>query len=93
MKEGTIVYNNYRSIDRYGVVLSARVAESGWKHVKVKWFGDEPYRRSMKWRKKLSGKDYTLKEYRIDQVTALDVDRVISALEEAKQFAKVELGA
>ena len=93
MKKGTIVYNSYRGLDRYGVVLSNNTKEDGWKYVKVKWFNDETYRRSMKWRKKLDGKDYTLKEYRVDQVSALDVDRVISALEEAKQFAKAELGA
>jgi hypothetical protein len=93
MKKGTIVYNSYRGLDRYGVVLSGNTEKDGWKYVKVKWFDDEPYRRSVKWRKKLDGKDHTLKEYRIDQVSALDADRVISALQKAKQFAKAELGA
>ena len=91
MEKGTIVYNSYRGLDRYGVVLSSITKEDGWRYVEVRWFNDELYRRSMKWREELGGKDHTLKEYRIDQVSTLDADRVISALQKAKQFVKAEL--
>jgi len=68
-------------------VLSSYSKENGWIYIKALWFNDQLYEKSMKWRKKMTGIDYTLKEYRIDQIKILDAERVILALQEAKRFA------
>jgi len=67
-------------------VLSSYNKKDGWMYIKARWFNDQLYEKSMEWRKKKTGIDYTLKEYRIDQIKILDTKRVISALQKAKRF-------
>jgi hypothetical protein len=85
MNVGDIVYNQYHGIDRFGVVASARIADDGWKYVLVNWINDDKYKYAMSYRKKLTGTDYSLEEYRCDQIKAVDVDHWNSSLKAAKE--------
>ncbi len=64
MKIGALVWNNYHGILRFGTIKTKRIDDSGWAFYKVKWHSDKIYEESMKFREKLSHKNYKLEEYR-----------------------------
>jgi len=91
IKIGDIVRNKYHGLERFGVVVetfkkSGR-ANRDWFFLKVDWINDEIYKKSMTRRKKLTNIDYSLSEYRIDQVQKVDVERTIETLEKCKSIA------
>ena len=69
MKIGALVWNNYHGMLRFGTIKAKRIDDSGWAFYKVKWHNDESYEESMKFREKLSRKNYKLEEYRKDQIS------------------------
>ena len=68
---GALVWNNYHGILRFGTVQSKRIDETGWAFYKVKWHSDKVYEESMKFREKLTSKNYKLEEYRKDQINLI----------------------
>lgn len=84
MKIGSLVYNNYQGMLRFGKILSRRVdEEDGWAYYKVEWYCDDVYEMAMDLRKQLIDKDYTLEEYRKDQITSVSKDFLSKVLQEA----------
>ena len=69
MKIGALVWNNYHGMLRFGTIKTKRIDDSGWAFYKVKWHNDKIYEESMKFREKLSHKNYKLEEYRKDQIS------------------------
>jgi len=88
MKVGDLVWNDYQGLVRFGTVASKEVKEDKWAYYAVEWHGDEAYEKSMAWRKKLSGKDHTLKEYRSCHLKAISKDRLKTAIEEHEKHLK-----
>ncbi len=82
MSIGSLVYNNYHGILRFGTIQSKRIDENGWAYYKVNWHADETYEAAMDLRKRLSHKDYKLQEYRKDQITSISKDFLSKVLEE-----------
>ena len=87
LKKGDIVWNSYHSNLRFGkVVECATKGETlKWGYFKVKWYGDEVYENQMSFRKKLSGEDRTLEEYRADQIHIVSLDRLKKIVEEIER--------
>jgi hypothetical protein len=81
IEAGTVVYNEYHSIRRYGIVEEKRIAEDRWAYCKVKWFNDEVYESAMLERESLCHINHTLKEYRVDYLRRIDLHTEISTLE------------
>ena len=87
MKNGESVWNIWRGILRFGVIKSKRKDDDGWMYFVVDWTsghtaipsdlkraqqaGDKAYKEQMRNRKKLSGEDHELTEYRADQIYPL----------------------
>ena len=69
MKIGALVWNNYHGMLRFGTIKTKRIDDSGWAFYKIKWHSDKIYEESMKFREKLSRKNYKLEEYRKDQIS------------------------
>jgi hypothetical protein len=92
MKVGDTVFQDYQSILRFGVILEL-TQKSGWSYATIKWFDDEVYERAMSDLVKLrKGEidDFTLKEYRIDMLKVIDLDKQLSTL---TKIQKYRLGA
>jgi len=88
LKKGDIVWNTYRGIFRIGKITRRFFKQDDnnkWAHFNVKWYVDDIYEDGMSWRKKLSGEDYTLKEYRGDQLKTLDPEHLKKVLEELER--------
>ena len=81
---GTVVFNEYHRIRRYGIVEEKRIAEGGWGYCKVKWFNDEVYQTAMSDRQKLTNKNWSLDEYRVDQLQIIDIHKELNTLEEIR---------
>ena len=81
---GSVVFNEYHRIRRYGIVQEKRIADDKWGYCKVKWFNDETYQTAMSDRQKLTNKDWSLDEYRIDQLQSIDLHTEISTLEDIR---------
>tara|TARA_Y100000034_G_scaffold93042_1_gene112543 strand:- start:161 stop:427 length:267 start_codon:yes stop_codon:yes gene_type:complete len=79
MKVGDVVFNNYHGIRRYGVVTE-KFMKNKWVHVKVQWALDDVYERAMTWREEMGQGDRRLREYRIDQVKKIDIQRELKQL-------------
>ena len=82
MKIGDLVWNNYQGLMRFGTVVSKRLKEDKWARYVIKWHDDETYKKSMAWRKKLSGDDYALKEYENRHLRAISIDKLKAVVEE-----------
>lgn len=82
MNIGDLVWNKYHSMLRFGTIQEKRIDENGWLYFKVNWHADEIYERSMENRKMLCNRDYTLKEYRKDQIKPISVGILSKVLEE-----------
>ena len=90
---GSVVFNEYHRIRRYGIVQEKRIAEDRWGYCKVKWFNDSVYQAAMSDRQKLTNKDWSLDEYRIDQLQPIDLHGEIETLEDIRHelnFPKIE---
>jgi len=81
---GSTVFNEYHRIRRYGIVLEKRIGDNGWGYCRVKWFDDGVYEAAMSDRQKLTNKDWSLDEYRIDQLQPIDLHREIETLEDIR---------
>ena len=99
MKVGDLVWNNYHGLTRFGTVVSKKIREDKWAHnaiqwadYAVEWHEDEAYEKSMDWRKKLSGNDYTLKEYRSCHLNVISKDRLKTIVEEHERHLKENIG-
>ena len=84
MNIGDLVWNSYHGVLRFGTILSKRIDESGWAFYKINWHNDYVYEEAINARKKLTHKDYSLKEYRKDQITLTSRNFLSRVLEEAK---------
>ena len=84
MNKGDVVFNEYHRIRRYGIVEEKRIDSDGWGHCKVTWFNDDKYMSAMKERESLTHKDWSLKEYRVDQLYRIDLHEEISTLEDIR---------
>lgn len=76
MKVGDLVWNHYHGLLRFGTVVGKNVKKDGWAYFTVDWYADDKYEKSQKWRKKLTGIDYTLKEYRGTQLKTFNPERL-----------------
>lgn len=74
MKVNSIVFNEYHSIRRYGVVREVCVKEDGWKYAKVDWVNDHRYEEAMQSLDKLRNNQNYLVEYRTDQLRQIDAE-------------------
>ena len=81
MKIGDLVWNCHNSSVRFGTIKNKR-KEKKWAYFTVSWHADEAHKQDIKWRKKLSGIDLDLKEYRGDTLRSIESDRLIRVLEE-----------
>ena len=92
IKIGDIVKNKYHGFERFGVVVETFKktgwANRDWLFLKVDWINDENYEESMAWRKKLTNTDYSLSEYRVDQVQKVDVEKTIETLKACQKRAQ-----
>ena len=88
MKIGDLVWNNYQGLMRFGTIVSKRLKEDKWAHYTVEWHDDETYEDSMAWRKKLSGEDHTLKEYRAGFLKTISKDKLEKVIEEHEQHLR-----
>ncbi len=85
MKKGDVVYNEYHGIRRYGIVEKKTIKDDGWGYCTVNWFNDEIYKNRMSERQKLtSGKDWSLKDYRVDMLSRIDLHKELSTLEDIR---------
>ena len=82
MKIGALVWNNYHGMLRFGTIKTKRIDNSGWAFYKVKWHSDESYEESMKFREKLTHKNYKLEEYRKDQIHLTTADFLSQVVKE-----------
>jgi len=86
MKIGQVVFNEWHSIRRYGIVMSLREKDEGltvpWTYAKVKWFGDEAYCGVIESTNKLrnNGTDTGLHEYRIDKLVQISLEKELKIL-------------
>ena len=87
MKRGDVVYNEWHGIRRYGIVETVYVKETQdtsvpWSYAKVKWLNDAPYENTVKNTNKLrnDGSDIYLGEYRVDQITKINIRRELTTL-------------
>jgi len=99
MKVGDLVWNNYHGLTRFGTVVSKKLREDKWApdaiqwaHYAVEWHDDEAYEETMGWRKKLSGNDYTLKEYKPYHLNVVSKDRLKAIIEEHEKHLKENIG-
>jgi hypothetical protein len=85
LKEGTVVYNEYHGIRRYGIIERKTIDSDGWAYCNVNWFNDEQYLASMENRKRLTaGKDWSLTRYRVDKLKRIDLHKELSTLEDIR---------
>lgn len=97
MKIGQVVFNEWHSIRRYGIVMSLREKEEGlsvpWTYAKVKWFSDEAYRGVVESTNKLrnNGTDIGLHEYRIDKLVQISLEKELKILSDIHHFLRTEL--
>lgn len=87
MKVGDIVKNDYHGIERYGVIIDINMKDN-WFFLNIDWVYDNQYKEAIAWRKKLTNTDYSLSEYRLDQVKKVDVEKTIKTLEKCRLAAK-----
>lgn len=87
MKRGDVVYNEWHGIRRYGIVETVYTKEGQdlavpWSYAKVKWFNDAPYENAVRNTNKLrnDGSDIYLGEYRVDQITKVNIRRELATL-------------
>jgi|21_taG_2_1085346.scaffolds.fasta_scaffold00196_24 hypothetical protein len=77
MDIGSLVYNRYDGLLRFGVIVEKLVGNHGWTHFEINWIEDEAYERAMAWREKLCASRHTPKElYRADEVHPIDGERL-----------------
>ena len=86
MKKGDVVYNEYHGIRRYGVVNDKALQSDGWVYCNVLWFNDGKYETAMSDRKKLTNKDWSLQEYRVDKLKKIDLGTELNTLEEIRHY-------
>jgi len=96
MKVGQVIFNEWHSIRRYGIVLSLREKDEGlsvpWTYAKVRWFNDTAYESVIKNTNKLrnDGTDCGLYEYRVDKLVQINLEKEVSTLLEIKRFAELQ---
>ena len=86
MKIGDLVWNIYHGLMRFGTVTSKRLKENKWAYYTVDWHDDETYERSMAWRKKLSGQDHTLREYKGNLINTISKDKLMKTIKEHEKY-------
>jgi len=86
---GKPVCDVFGSAFRYGVVQSETM-KGKWKYVTVTWVNDETYIKRMEELKELRGgrEDHTRREYRIDQVKLIDLEKQLSDLRGLRGFIR-----
>ena len=88
MKIGDLVWNHYHGILRFGTITGKEIKEDKWAYCTVKWYDDDTYEKSMAWRKKLTGIDYSLKEYRLNHLKVISKDNLKKVVEEHEEHLK-----
>jgi len=81
MKIGDLVRNHHNGLVRFGTVVNQR-KENKWAYFTVNWHADDEYEQDVRWRKKLSGDDHYLKEYRADMLKNISVERLMRVVKE-----------
>jgi len=81
MKIGDLVWNYHNGSVRFGTIKNKR-KENKWAHFTVNWHADEAHEQDVKWRKKLTGIDPDLEEYRADMLRGIEPGRLMQVLEE-----------
>lgn len=95
MKKGHAVYQNWQGIRRYGIVEDTRVKDE-WKYATVIWFNDEVYERAMADLADLRHgtlNDFTVYEYRVDELECIDLKQVLATLKAMQRYQKKTEGA
>ena len=73
---------------RYGVV-QGETMKGKWKYVTVAWIDDEVYIKRVEELKELrAGEDHKRREYRIDQVKFIDLEKQLSDLRGLRGFIR-----
>tara|TARA_R100001082_G_C4343462_1_gene151209 strand:- start:204 stop:476 length:273 start_codon:yes stop_codon:yes gene_type:complete len=65
---GSLVWNHYHGILRFGTITKKMIGSDGWAYYHVNWHCDDNYERAMKERERFTHTDYTLEKYRQDQI-------------------------
>lgn len=76
---GRCVGNLYGGIVRYGIVTEEK-KEGGWKFLKVKWYNDDIYEKTMAHRSYLLRQEYSKDFYRVDELLFIDLDKTLKTL-------------
>ena len=75
MKVGDLVWNYHNGSIRFGTVKAQRKKDR-WAYFTINWHADDAHEQDIKWRKKLSGIDHSLKEYRVDMLKSISAERL-----------------
>jgi hypothetical protein len=86
LKVNDVVFQDYQGIRRFGVITNKIIKEDRWAYVRVKWFGDQKYKKAMDVLSQMRGGNHFLDEYRIDQLHALNVNHEIDTLNKCKRY-------
>jgi len=81
MKVGDLVWNCHSGCIRFGTVTKKRKKDR-WGYFTVDWHADEAHKQDVEWRKKLTGINHDLKEYRADMLKNIEQDRLVRVLKE-----------
>ena len=86
---GKCVGNIYGVIVRYGIVIEEKM-EGGWKFLKIRWYNDDIYEKTMSHRSYLLRQEYSKEFYRVDELLFIDLHKTISSLTE---ISRTQIGA
>ena len=96
MKKGDVVFNEWHGIRRYGIVTKTWVKENQnipvpWTYATVDWFDDEPYQNVVANTNRLrnDGTDVELREYRIDKLKKINLEREMATFRKIKRMMNV----
>ena len=96
MKVGDVVYNEWHSIRRYGVVKELFLKDEGmavpWTYAKVKWFDDEAYENAVINTNTLrnNGTDVGMYEFRADKLRQINLEKLITRLQKIREHKRLE---
>jgi hypothetical protein len=85
MKIGDLIWNHYNGLLRFGTVVDKKIKKDKWAYFIIDWHADEDYEKAQAWRKGLTSTNYTLKEYRGDQLKLFCPQRLERTLKELKK--------
>jgi len=81
MDIGSLVWNEYHGLLRFGTIASKTIKEDGWAYYTVAWHRDEMYEEQMKWRETMTHTNYYITEYRKDMLHLFSRDRLRDIVE------------